>query len=158
MWDECSDIRIVVKYICINIIISQNICWFFPGQIYLDIHLWSVYPQIYLYIHSWSIYPDKYIYIFICQLSMVTNIFGLLLVYMNGPQLFILIQTSFKIIINGKKIVKIVQIVQNSEGLIIRYSNLFIYSIMIHLSWQINLDIHLPIIHGNKYIQICLVP
>ena len=45
-----------------NIFLCKNICWFFLGQIYSDINLWSF-------------YHTQYIWIFLRAIIMVTNIF-----------------------------------------------------------------------------------
>ena len=52
----------IFKYIKTNIFIHLNICWFFPRQIYADIH-W------------WSICTDEYIPIFIGPISMIAKTF-----------------------------------------------------------------------------------
>ena len=65
--------NLIFEYIWIfwtNIFIRKNICWFFLGQIYSDIH-------------SWSFYHAEYIRIFIRSISMVTNIFGYSFVQKN---------------------------------------------------------------------------
>ena len=73
-----------------NIFLCLNNCWFYPRQIYSDIH-------------SWSIYTDKYIRIFICPIYMIANTFDILVCHKNCYKWLLMVQNGLVWVQNNTK-------------------------------------------------------